>query len=919
MDKLKDYIKTLLKLAIQNNPEVLKVVRNAKVENDADFEKKHPRDEEGKFTAKGARRGNKTIKDLTEGEKQELGKSLYLLNKEAKAYRDAREEVKNILFENYFNGNEKSKKIITEQLKDLEYITITDEGLVSNYGDEEKTSLDDITEDINYFENEIRAAEQTLEDDDSDEDDIKSAEEDLEYWTKEKEKAEKAYENYEEATSRLHDFLSESYDEMSALYDIKDELIKTLELEAVDKHRFKDGKVRELFQIGDFSFHGKDDEEAKYEGQEIKELDTISSEIKIDSTDFSLDKALAIIKKYLPVKENFAPSIQNEKWVSIKKGDEVVHLPLDGNNKIDTKRIEQWKGAERGIKQELGDKVKKVEVEEPKDVDKKEKDFTVKKETQKAVLLSKDGVEFWTPKRFYKDGELTPAGKEIYEKARSLKDTTDELEKNGVEFEPSWESEKAYGVDTYFEDYNGKLKPVRVFIPKSQIMKNGNIPLWLFKKKIEELNEKVGFAANKGDYGSGFKTDFYKGKIVTNSKETVYTILDGELYEFEAEDFNPNMNKHKIDNDKWITIHPNGEDSKGRPLLLKDGETPKEAIERTYKKEELTEENKKYTWQDQKYSLQDLVDAGFEPIKYTSSIYKDDPLTYLAKEEGKKYYRMPLTESEYQDALKAKENKKANALQKAKKASKDLIDYVKWQYNEDIEPYITRKEGDKTIVDWYDLPRGAKSALQQIQRGGRLVLDMYSGREMSIEIKDKKILENLQRHRANNNKEQNMALLNELKKLITKVENDKGEDMDEKEKIKNEKVDKRKLIDEVAGIMKSAGADDEKIRTAIAKMEKLAYDKSEAGTADNACDDEDKVKNKKVKNEDEEDEKKYKDLKKDVKEDVENKCKNSVDNAKGGYFDKMNEIYNAATQPAEENTYISREQKLKYAEEYFSK
>ena len=171
----------------------------------------------------------------------------------------------------------------------------------------------------------------------------------------------------------------------------------------------------------------------------------------------------------------------------------------------------------------------------------------------------------------------------------------------------------------------------------------------------------------------------------------------------------------------------------------------------------------------------------------------------------------------------------------------------------------------------------------------------------------------------NNKENTDMALLDELKKLITKVENDKGEDMDDEKKIKNEKVDKRKLIDEVAGIMKSAGADDEKIRTAIAKMENLAYDKSEAGTADNACDDEDEVKNKKVKNEDEEDEKKYNDLKKDVKEDVENKCKNSVDNAKDGYFDKMNEIYNAATQPAEENTYISREQKLKYAEEYFAK
>ena len=185
-----------------------------------------------------------------------------------------------------------------------------------------------------------------------------------------------------------------------------------------------------------------------------------------------------------------------------------------------------------------------------------------------------------------------------------------------------------------------------------------------------------------------------------------------------------------------------------------------------------------------------------------------------------------------------------------------------------------------------------------------------------------------------NNKEQDMALLDELKKLITKVENDKGEDMDDKEKVENEKVDKRKLIDEVAGIMKSAGADDEKIRTAIAKMEKLAYDKSEAGTADNEKEDDEKkdekANNKKVKNkETKEDEKKYDDLKKDVKEDSEagakgttaseNKCKNSVDNAKGSYFDKMNEIYNAATQPAEENTYISREQKLKYAEEYFAK
>lgn len=175
-----------------------------------------------------------------------------------------------------------------------------------------------------------------------------------------------------------------------------------------------------------------------------------------------------------------------------------------------------------------------------------------------------------------------------------------------------------------------------------------------------------------------------------------------------------------------------------------------------------------------------------------------------------------------------------------------------------------------------------------------------------------------------NNKEQDMALLDELKKLITKVENDKGENMDDKEKVENEKVDKRKLIDEVAGIMKSAGADDEKIRTAIAKMEKLAYDESEAGTADNEKEDgepkDEKVDNKKVKNEEtKEDKEKYNDLKKEVKEDVENKCKNSIDNSKGGFFDKMNEIYNSAMQPKEENLYVSRADKLKAAEEYFAK
>ena len=75
--------------------------------------------------------------------------------------------------------------------------------------------------------------------------------------------------------------------------------------------------------------------------------------------------------------------------------------------------------------------------------------------------------------------------------------------------------------------------------------------------------------------------------------------------------------------------------------------------------------------------------------------------------------------------------------------------------------------------------------------------------------------------------------------LNAAIKNSKDEE-EKKEDVKNEKVDKRKLIDEVGGILKGK-VDDEIIRTVMKKMEEASYNDSEAGTADNE----------KVKNEDE--------------------------------------------------------------------
>lgn len=156
-----------------------------------------------------------------------------------------------------------------------------------------------------------------------------------------------------------------------------------------------------------------------------------------------------------------------------------------------------------------------------------------------------------------------------------------------------------------------------------------------------------------------------------------------------------------------------------------------------------------------------------------------------------------------------------------------------------------------------------------------------------------------------------MALLDDIKDLIFRVENEKPQDYkpEDKKEVENEKVDKRKLIDEVGGILKGK-VDDEIIRTIIGKLEKLSYNESEDGKADN----------KKVKNEDpKENEEEVKEIKKDVKEDVENGCGKTVKNSKGeDYYSELMKIYNSSVSVKEkEPEYVSRVDREKAAEDYF--
>ena len=119
----------------------------------------------------------------------------------------------------------------------------------------------------------------------------------------------------------------------------------------------------------------------------------------------------------------------------------------------------------------------------------------------------------------------------------------------------------------------------------------------------------------------------------------------------------------------------------------------------------------------------------------------------------------------------------------------------------------------------------------------------------------------------------------------------------ENKNAKNEDVDKRDIIRQIMAIAVKY-EDNEDVRTIAKLAGKLAYDKSEAGTADNKAKNEDdeeekkedeEAKNKcknKAKNEDEESKEKYEDLKEEVKKEAENKkAKNSMDALKRVFFE----------------------------------
>ena len=239
-----------------------------------------------------------------------------------------------------------------------------------------------------------------------------------------------------------------------------------------------------------------------------------------------------------------------------------------------------------------------------------------------------------------------------------------------------------------------------------------------------------------------------------------------------------------------------------------------------------------------------------------------------------------------------------------------VMEAIKEHFGKNVQTKLALNEKDKeTNIDdmW----------IEEYGYGYPIDEEEYEKFQKEIDKQEDKELKETKNNKAQNGKDTIlMTVLKDLEKFIKGIV-DNACDKKEDEKVENE--DKRKIIDEVGGILKGK-VDEEVWRTVIGKLEKVAYEPSETDKADNKCkneDDEEEEKeekfeeekeiadNKKAKNEDKEDKEE------DKKEDkADNKCaKNSMDDVKRA-------IMGGNTKIKTVSSYVSQADRLKAGEQY---
>lgn len=277
--------------------------------------------------------------------------------------------------------------------------------------------------------------------------------------------------------------------------------------------------------------------------------------------------------------------------------------------------------------------------------------------------------------------------------------------------------------------------------------------------------------------------------------------------------------------DDWFTVHPNGKEHKGRHIFAEEGESKADAIARKFPKKEQKKQNVINT---QKTYLDK---------------YKENSILSGKGENGEKEYN--LSDTNFTDEY-LKKHKKNAQLWDSK--TRTMINNPYYNAEKAFKKQ-EQKEQIKEAIRNFKPSAAQRAELKAIEENQseyylKRIRGYNPGKYDSLDIKD-----------LHNKEKKHMAtftidedLKEEIKEEIKKELLDGGAVIEEKKEDISDAApeapaedapacdadeDKRKLIDEIGGILKGK-VDDELIRTIMKKAEELAYKPSETGVND-AC------------------------------------------------------------------------------------
>ena len=387
-------------------------------------------------------------------------------------------------------------------------------------------------------------------------------------------------------------------------------------------------------------------------------------------------------------------------------------------------------------------------------------------------------------------------------------------------------------------------------------------------------------------------------KDMHNGKKIDMEFTDGEFLHL-AIVKNPryegaNIVVNKNDDVEWITVKDNH-------IPIKKGQSKDEAVKKFL-------EGKRF----------DTKDGGDKAKVYTEDTYDEFHKKFYKEHDDK--WTFQRTTKGY-DVHRTNENKKWEFNQDLKKENLD-----KYLTDEVVKlrlPNIPKKDENGDTEFQEDTKN-----LQLFKDKGYEPSDKYNDGYYTnyilkkldkSDIKDKQSDSKIEKEKEPKTKVANnsigditMQVLNELKEFIKSVVSNEKED-----EMKVENEDKRKLIDEIGGILKDK-VDDEIIRTVIKKCEELSYEPSEDDKTDNEEDKKEEAKNKCKNEEDKEKEAENEDKKEDKEED-EKVTENEEDKKeeKKEVKNSMKDmVMGGCSAVQEQKLYISRKERLEEGNKY---